>query len=107
MEIDVVIKSNYMDLKNLLFEGSERVELPRNAVISFKDADADLSGFDTQVIIEIAVEANSTEAIEPVSGYLYDRMKDLDNIEININDKEVGLAEEDIKRGLMKAYYKN
>ena len=107
MEIPVIIKSNYMDLKNLLFKDSKRVELPLNSVLSYKDADADLSGFETQVILEVEAEANSTEAIEPVSNYLYNKMKDLDNVEISINEKEVDLTEEDIKRGLMKAYYKN
>lgn len=107
MEIPITITSNYMDLKALLFEENEKIELPRNAVLSYRDTDADLSGFETQVILDAEVEINSTEAVEPVSSYLYDKMQDLDMVEITVKDKEIDLVEEDIRRALLKAYYKN
>lgn len=96
-----------MDLKSLLFDGKEDIELPKNAIISYLDTDADLTGFETEVILDAEVEINSTEAVEPVSDYLYDKMQDLDMVEINIKERHVDMTEEDIRRGLLKAYYKN
>jgi hypothetical protein len=107
VDIAVKIRSNYMDLKTLLFEEEEQVELPRNAVLSYVDTDADLSGFETEVILDLETEINSTEAVEPVAEYLYKKMKDLDRVEITVKDRDVDLSEQDIRRGLMKAYYKN
>jgi len=107
IEIPIKVQSSNMELKSLLFEKGDEIEFSEEASLIYRDTDAELGGFESEVVVEMTAAISSTEAVQPVAKYLYKKLEELDSVTAYVGGEEVEVDEEILRRRLMEAYYKN